>query len=418
MKTAATAVRLTARKKSPAIAAITRVKKTASSPIAKLMPTTQFLYELHLATLEIAATVEGAKISGNFRAFKVPTTTDKKQLLQSSAYIRDIDGIESDYNKLLAYNVTRAFNQYITHWFYPYKGKFHPQMVRALANIIGMRQGETLLDPFIGSGTAAVEGALLGLKTIGFDVSPLCALVSKTKANAIHHLPAIEKQYASSCFAMHEDDDVDLQSALSNSTEGFFLLARLIALSDKVRRRRDFAKQLEANTAKMLESVRLMKRGCKQIGVKPPPADIRMGDARCLPLPDESIDGVITSPPYSIALNYVENDAHSLRYLGLNPDECGEDFIGVRGSGSRRTALYEDDMQKVYAEIFRVLRPGRMAVIVLGNATVNGVRLPTVQNCEDTFEAMGARRIHKIDKIIFGLYNVMMQEDILVFQKT
>ena len=56
-------------------------------------------------------------------------------------------------------------NQYMTHWFYPYKGKFHPQMTRALINIIGLKKGDVLLDPFSGSGTAAVEGALLGLKT-------------------------------------------------------------------------------------------------------------------------------------------------------------------------------------------------------------------------------------------------------------
>jgi len=396
--------------------AIGRIAATAPDSNAYLMPTTQFLYELQLAALEISALADGAKMLNDFRTFEI-SAENKEKVLSASAYVGDIDGVKTDYSKLLAYNVTRAFNQYITHWFYPYKGKFHPQMVRALANIIGMQKGETLLDPFIGSGTSAVEGALLGLKTIGFDVSPLCALVSKAKVNAVHSLPAIEKKQTDSVFFEREEDEVDLEFALNDPVEGFFLLARLISLSDKVRRRRDFSKQLGVNFTKMVESVRLMKSGCGEIGVSPYPADIRTGDARCLPLDDESIDGVITSPPYSIALNYVENDAHSLSYLGLNPEECAKDFIGVRGTGVQRTALYEEDMQKVYAEIFRVLRPGKMAAIVLGDASVNGTRLSTVQNCEDIFISLGARRVHKIDKIIFGLYNVMQREDILVFRK-
>jgi hypothetical protein len=29
----------------------------------------------------------------------------------------------------------------LTHWIYPYRGKFHPQMVRALFNILGVKPG-------------------------------------------------------------------------------------------------------------------------------------------------------------------------------------------------------------------------------------------------------------------------------------
>jgi len=38
-----------------------------------------------------------------------------------------------------------------------------------------------------------------------------------------------------------------------------------------------------------------------------------------LPIDDAGIDGIITSPPYSVALNYVENDAHALKELWLRP---------------------------------------------------------------------------------------------------
>ena len=381
------------------------------------MDNTQFLYELRLAALEIAALAGPAEMDDDLRTFYPSPAADPAPLLQRAAYVAETDGAPSDYARLVRHNRTRSFNQYITHWFYPYKGKFHPQMARALANILGLQPGETLLDPFVGSGTAAVEGALLGLKTIGFDISPLCVLIGKVKTNAVHHLPKLEKAARDSLLPSEDDGEVDLQTALRDPVAGFELLARLISLSDQVRRRRDFGEQLRLNRRKMLESVRLMKAGCDEVGVVPVAADIRVADARRLPLADESVDGVLTSPPYSIALNYVSNDEHALRYLGADPQAAAADFIGVRGSGSERIALYESDMRTAYSEIARVLKPGRKAAIVLGDATVNGARVPTVRHCEDVFRGMGFRRLDKINKIIFGLYNVMQREDILIFQK-
>ena len=60
-----------------------------------------------------------------------------------SAYLGSLDGRVSVYAELIRpryqggqFNRTRSVNQYLTHWIYPYRGKFHPQMVRALLNII------------------------------------------------------------------------------------------------------------------------------------------------------------------------------------------------------------------------------------------------------------------------------------------
>lgn len=383
-------------------------------PRIRLMENTQFVYELHLAALEIAALVGEADMSGDMREFFPPAHADTDSLLRCAAYVADVNGVESDYAKLVRHNVMRSMNQYITHWFYPYKGKFHPQMIRALANIIGLRENEVLLDPFVGSGTTAVECALLGIKTIGFDISPLCVLISKTKTNAVHHFAKLEAMPEPMLEA--KTPEIDVSRALKDPLMGFDLLARLIANSDHVRRRRNFATQLQKNFHQMKESIRLMKAGCDQLEISPIAADIRLGDARKLPLKDNSVNGIITSPPYSIALNYVTNDLHSLDYLGVDSRAATNDFVGVRG-GSKRVKLYEEDMQNAYAEMARVLKPGRKAAIVLGDATVNGERIPTVQNCEQTFFDFGFKKLHKINKIIFGLYNVMRREDILIFEK-
>lgn len=50
----------------------------------------------------------------------------------------------------------------------PYKGKFHPKMVRALLNYIFPEEKGTVLDNFAGSGTLLVEAGYLGLNSSWF----------------------------------------------------------------------------------------------------------------------------------------------------------------------------------------------------------------------------------------------------------
>ena len=90
----------------------------------------------------------------------------------------------------------------------------------------------------------------------------------------------------------------------------------------------------------------------------------------------------------------------------------------MRGQGKERYRLYEQDMEACYAEIARVLKPGKMAAFVLGNSKLDGEEIATIQHCQECCRDLGLRQIHKINKIVFGLYNVMQDENILIFEKT
>jgi tRNA G10 N-methylase Trm11 len=388
----------------------------------KLFPNLQFIYELHMATIEMQHLARGAEICEDFRTFSANGDLDVAEIKRRSAYLGEVDGQPTDYAVLTKKNLTRAFNQYITHWFYPYKGKFHPQLVRGLANIMELKPGDAVLDPFSGSGTTVVEAALLGLRGIGFDISPLCVLIGRIKANAIHDLAAIERSFGDVFLELEAKYDgeswsTDLCKTAADPVQAFDLLARLIAKSDEARRGQDFETRVIQNRQKMLRSVQLMKEGCDEIGIKPVRAQMEVGDARRLPLKDNSVAGVITSPPYSIALNYVENDAHSLEALGYDLGRIKDEFIGVRGSGMKRVALYEEDMQAAYAEMARVTKPGGKISIVLGNVVMQGEELPTVNNCIAHCAQHGLKLTQQIDKLIYGLYNVMQREWVLVFEK-
>lgn len=390
-----------------------------------LLDNVQFIYELALAQLELQSLGVHFEITNGLREFKLLETKKEDELIRKLAYFKFVKGKPTDYFQIIQKNRTRSVNQYLTHWIYPYKGKFHPQMIRALLNIIGLEQGNVVLDPFIGSGTTAVEAQLLGINCIGIDISPLCVLQSQVKTKSINVLSQIInwkgeviKRIKPSLFNLDGktiDDAVDLIP--EEEVKNFFRMAKLVAISDNARRGREFSNSFLKNLELMISSISDYVDIIKKLELKLGNIDINIGDARELLLKNETIDGIVTSPPYSIALDYVSNDAHALRELGYNLLEIREEFVGVRGKGNTRIELYNEDIKKSLEEMFRVLKPQKYAVIVIGNATYLGQEVKTVEFIIKYAEKIGFKLMKNIDKIIFGLYNVMQKENILVLQK-
>ncbi|MFQ3579370.1 MAG: DNA methyltransferase, partial [Bacteroidales bacterium] len=353
------------------------------------------------------------KIKNGLR--KVATNCDLSVmniLKHRTAYFEKVNGENSDYLYIQHKNRTRSVNQYLTHWFYPYKGKFHPQMIRALLNILKIQKGETVLDPFVGSGTPAVEAMLLGINCIGYDISSVCNLISKSKTESIDVIDEIIKKRNS---ILHNEKEVE--KLYIGKVRNFYKVAELIAYSDNARRGREFSQAFKENVIKMTNSLMDLKEIKEQLGLDFGKVIIEKKDARCLPLENNSIDGIITSPPYSIALNYVENDAHALEALGYDLKKVKEDFIGVRGNGLEKFELYETDMKKAYSEMYRVLKPQKYCAIVIGNVTFQGKEVNTTQNVIEHCRDIGFSLENKIEKIIYGLYNIMQKEYILIFRK-
>lgn len=398
----------------------------------ELLHNIQFIYELALAKLELQTLGGELKISNDFRTFKINSSTNLDGLKKRLAYFESIDGDFTNYYSIIKYNRTHSTNQYLTHWFYPYKGKFHPQMIRALLNIMQIKSGELVLDPFVGSGTAAVESQLLGINFIGIDISPLCVLISKVKTESLNIIDEIEKYKDKFTFGIEPSLDLNYkQNTLFTEFSGdgsinkiknikvknFFKLAEMIAHSDNSRRGRDFQKSFNLNIIKMLETVKDYKIAQKQLGLTLGKVSIYEGDAQNLDLEDASIDGIITSPPYSIALNYVANDAHALKALGYDLEKIKDKFIGVKGSGLKKFELYNDDMHRCTKEMYRVLKKNKYCVIIIGNITFQGNEVDTTQMIINYCIESGFEFKKKIEKIIFGLYNVMQKEYILIFRK-
>lgn len=71
-----------------------------------------------------------------------------------------------------------------THNFYRYPARFSPQFASAAITLFS-KPGDTVLDPYMGGGTAIVEGMVAGRYIIGNDVNSLATFITRAKVGAL-----------------------------------------------------------------------------------------------------------------------------------------------------------------------------------------------------------------------------------------
>lgn len=94
-----------------------------------------------------------------------------------------------------------------THNFYRYPARFSPEFARETI-LRFTKQGDYVLDAFMGSGTTIVEAIANGRNAIGFDISPLAFFVTKVKTTPL----STRDQY--SIYAWAESIDLEQSSEM------------------------------------------------------------------------------------------------------------------------------------------------------------------------------------------------------------
>jgi len=391
----------------------------------ELLPSVTELFELELAYLEYK-------------------TLDETEYLERTAYAKTFNCENSlhflrysEISEEVSKNRTPTANSYFknglfstgyaTHSLFPYRGKFHPQLIKGLINILSIKKGETILDPMAGSGTTNIEASLLGINSYAIDISTFCQMMAKTKYDALkidlNLLNNIELDSDKLFKYFSQKNILQKIEQIETGKKEIYelsLLAYLDALGYSKRVVRSNHEQLFKKVLnRYLETVRSLLSNkhfnSKELGKV---EILQNSDALKIELPNNSIDGIITSPPYSFAIDYVENDKDQLEYLGYDTIELKQNLIGLKGkTKAEKLDNYFSDMDKFIKEASRVLKQNKFLVIIIGSNTnqTGGIRLE--QNVINSAKYNRMNLVKSILKPIKGMRNTMKEEYILIFEK-
>ena len=369
---------------------------------------------------------------------------------------------------------------FATHWVHWYPAKMFHRIPSVFLQSLELPPGVIVLDPFCGSGTVPLEANLHGHNAIGIDINPLAQLISRVKTTPLAP-DLLHAQCAEVVSAARRSRSTPLPEPILDSwlspaarigihrlklsissisdldCSSFFLVTltsiiRRVSQADPsipplVRLREGRAKRGGARYRKALqksqsitvstvydafleaatENIRRMSELHSLRGGLGHTAILGAGsDAASTGLCDESVDLIITSPPYCGSQKYVRSLKLELIVSGYPPDDLrgldrqtlGTEAVTTRAaqlSGillrdryvdptirtiyernpvrARMASEYSKYLQRFAQECLRVLRPGGHLLVTLGRSTLAGVPFEADQIFRRTSEAFGLQHI-------------------------
>jgi hypothetical protein len=282
--------------------------------------------------------------------------------------------------------------------FFPYYAGFSEQFARELISSSGLNPGSLVHDPWNGSGTTTYAASTQDMRSIGFDLNPAMVIVAKARllptseADSIEPLGQKIVSQSKSSFAVAENDD-PLMSWFGRSNAGtlrsleisirehliseltlgerptnldhlstlaatnyvaLFSVSRELAAPFRstnptwLRYPRDDEKKPRYSNEsirkrylrKLSEMAAVLRARDILSNLEPTPVEIRLVDTTEAKLPANSVDFVLTSPPYCTRIDYTAATRVELALLdpitNVRVDELGRQMIG-----STRVPLHE-----------------------------------------------------------------------------
>jgi hypothetical protein len=334
----------------------------------------------------------------------------------------------------------------VPHGFHSWPAGMPPAVAAAvldgLADAPGQKGG-VVVDPFAGGGTVGLEAVLHRRPFFGVDLNPLAARVgfvrthrrSPGEADAFSAvLDAVvdrSKQRVRQRVRVRADvpDDVAAAYAPHVLLELAGLLEEISAVDvdehrktlavvfssilTKVSQRQgdtsrsddvDGGKRIgrfvssELFQRKATELVQRQVQLFSRVGPAAPRPRFFVEDARALPdvlrrVSDRRAALVLTSPPYAGTYDYAHHHAHRLAWLGLSEGrEAGRfarDEIGARRRRDRTAADFDVEIEGVLGAIAASLSDDGIAVLLMGDGQLQGVRIPADAQLERLAPAAG-----------------------------
>ena len=108
----------------------------------------------------------------------------KERLSLEKRYIDLVEETDIFNRKLVSYQANKK--EGIHNWL-KYKEGFSSALVEILLNEFNIKPGDTVMDPFMGSGTTMLASEMNGINSIGFDILPLSKLAIMAKSKVYEY---------------------------------------------------------------------------------------------------------------------------------------------------------------------------------------------------------------------------------------
>lgn len=298
----------------------------------------------------------------------------------------------------------------VYNWFY-FKEGYSRDFVMLMFDKFKVKRDDWVLDPFLGVGTTLVACKECGINGIGIEVSPLFAFISQVKIEDydVEELKETSRwlfshkfvkpdlshvdHFVKRAFERHNLEDIiffrdKILEVKDRKIRNFFMLALMNAASKVTYAYKDggvlriIKKDVPPFRPLFKRVVKKMINDLKKIEFQQCELEVIAGDARRMELDDESVDYIITSPPYLNKIEYTRvyeieyrlfmggADVNPIRsYISLIPrvkvpEDMPTDIIIDMPPLAK---AYFIDMWRVLKEMYRVLREGgRVAMVVAG----------------------------------------------------